>query len=69
MEGEVVTIGTVAARNLARALQLPDSAVPEIELAIADEIQALSSHFALTLADVRTQYDTELAKLSHDRGS
>lgn len=57
MEGQIVDIGTVAAQNLARALNLPDDKVPAVKAAIADEINAMSSHFTLAFADIQTAHE------------
>lgn len=56
-------IGKVAALNIVRALELSEKDAPKIERAIADEIQAMSSHFTLAMADVQTQYEVEVLKI------
>jgi hypothetical protein len=61
-----MSIGAVAARNIAGALSLGESQVGVIEQAIKDEIQAMSSHFTLAIADVQTQYEVEVAKVKAD---
>lgn len=61
--GQLMDIGTVAAHNIALALQLPDEQVPVIKNAIRDEIQAMSSHFTLAVADLSTQYEIDVAKI------
>lgn len=63
MDGQLMTIGAVAAANIANALELPADKVPMIEQAIKDEIDALSSHFILAFADIQAQYELELNKL------
>lgn len=60
---EVVDLGTVAAQNLAVALNVGEEHVPKIKQAINDEINALASHFTLAFADVQTLYEAEVAKL------
>jgi hypothetical protein len=60
---EIVDIGSVAAANIAARLKLDEKRVPEIKRAIADEINAMSSHFSLAFADVQTQYEAEVAKV------
>lgn len=60
---EIVKLGTVAAQNIVLALELPQTAVQHIETAITDEINAMSSHFALAFADIRDQYEIEVAKI------
>lgn len=55
--GVLMTIGTVASRNIAAALSLGEEAAPAIETAIKDEIDMLSSHFTLAIADVSTQHE------------
>lgn len=62
-QGQLMPIGVVAAANIANALSLPAEHVPKIEQAIKDEINAMSSHFTLTFADIQTQYELEVKKL------
>jgi hypothetical protein len=62
--GRLVTIGTVCAENIARTLDLPESAVPEIEQALSDEIGAMSAHFAFTIEDLRKQWEKAEEKLT-----
>ena len=59
----LMSIGTVAAHNIAAVLNLPAENVGTIEQAIKDEINAMSSHFTLAVADVQTQYEVEVAKI------
>ena len=61
--GQLVKIGTVAAANIAKALKLPEEAVQVVERAISDEINAMSSHFTLAVADVQTQYEAEVLRV------
>lgn len=61
--GQLIDIGTVAASNIAKAIGAAETAVPAIRNAIRDEIQAMSSHFTLVIADVQTGYEAELAKI------
>ncbi len=61
--GQLVKIGTVAAANIVKRLGLAASAVDSVEHAIADEINAMSAHFTLAVADVQTQYEVELARI------
>jgi len=42
---------------------LPETAVKTVEGAIRDEIQAMSSHFTMAVADVQTGYEVELRKI------
>lgn len=56
----LMSIGAVAARNIALTLNLAEEHVGSIEKAIKDEISAMSSHFTLTFADIQTQYEIEL---------
>lgn len=60
---EIVDLGTVAAQNLALALNLGEEHVSTLKRAIRDEINALASHFSLAYADVQTQYEAELEKI------
>lgn len=62
-QGQFMSIGTVAASNIAKALELPDDRVPAIEQAIQDEIDAMSAHFTLTFVDISEQYQHELAQI------
>ena len=59
----LMSIGAVAAHNIAAVLNLPAENVGTIEQAIKDEINAMSSHFTLAVADVQTQYEVEVAKI------
>lgn len=59
----LMSIGTVAAHNIAAAVGLDASHVGTIEQAIKDEINAMSSHFTLAVADVQTQYEVEVTKI------
>ncbi len=52
MDGEVVAMSTIAARNIARQLGLPDEQVPVIEQAIKDEFEVMGNRFALAIAEV-----------------
>jgi hypothetical protein len=65
--GRLVTIGTVVAENIARSLDLPESAVEAIEQAMTDEIGALSAHFAFTIEDLRKQWEKAEEKLTQIR--
>jgi hypothetical protein len=58
----LMPIGVVASHNIAAVLGLDPKTVPQIETAIKDEINAMSTHFTLAIADVNTQYESELAK-------
>lgn len=59
----LMPIGAVAAHNIAAMLNLSTEHVGTIETAIRDEINAMSSHFTLAMADVQTQYEVETATL------
>lgn len=58
----LMPIGAVAAHNIAALLNLPAEHIGTIEQAIKDEINAMSSHFTLAVADVQTQYELEVTK-------
>ncbi|HEV2551813.1 MAG TPA: hypothetical protein VGU20_31170 [Stellaceae bacterium] len=60
-------IGTVAAHNIALAIGAADEHVETIRNAIRDEIQAMSSHFTLAVADLGTQYEAEVEKLKQEK--
>lgn len=62
----LMSIGSVAAHNIAAFLNLDAKHVGAIEQAIKDEIGAMSSHFTLAIADVQTQYEVEVAKIKSD---
>lgn len=62
----LMSIGSVAAHNIAAILNLPAEHIGTIEQAIKDEINAMSSHFTLAVADVQTQYEVEVAKIKAD---
>lgn len=59
----LMSIGAVAAHNIAAMLNLDTKHIGTIEQAIKDEINAMSSHFTLAIADVQTQYELEVTKL------
>jgi hypothetical protein len=61
LTGRLVTIGTCAAENVARSLDLPESAVETIERAMADEVAAMSTHFVFTIEDMRKQWEKAVA--------
>ena len=61
--GQLVKIGTVAAANIVKRLGMAETAVDTVEKAIADEINAMSAHFSLAIADVQTQYEAEVLKI------
>lgn len=63
--GVLMTLGTVAAKNIAATLNAPE-AWPEIETAIKDEIDMLSGHFTMAFADVSTAHEVAEAKLKAD---
>jgi hypothetical protein len=67
--GQIRTIGDIAAQNITKALSLPESATKTVETAIADEINAMSAHFTMALADVQTYYDSEVAKFDKTAAS
>jgi len=58
----LMPIGAVASHNIAAAIGQPEHA-GTIETAIRDEINAMSSHFTLALADIQTQFEVEQNKL------
>lgn len=60
---QIVKLGTLAAQNIALALNIDEVHVPVIEKSINDEINAMSSHFTLAFADVRDQYEVAVARL------
>ena len=62
----LMSIGEVAAQNIVKALSLPETAVKTVEGAIRDEIQAMSSHFTMAVADVHTDFEVQLAKIKAD---
>lgn len=71
---QLVDIGTVAASNIVARLKL-DAGKPEAEVAktvdtvktaIRDEIQSMSSHFTMAVADVQTQSEVHTLKLKAD---
>lgn len=66
---QVVELGTVAAANVAKAINAHPDAIPSIKKAIADEINAMSSHFTLAFADIQTQYEAAVyqAKLEYQK--
>lgn len=55
--GQLMDIGTVAAANIARALELREEHVPTIKHAIRDEVSAMSTHFTLAFADISTAHE------------
>ena len=63
--GQLMSIGYVAAMNIAQSLGRPELAA-EFEAAIKDEINAMSSHFTLAFADIQTTNEIALAKLKDE---
>ena len=51
--GELVKMSTVAARNIAASLGVDGDKVEMIEQAITDEFQAITTHFAFMIEDMR----------------
>ena len=64
--GQLISIGEVAARNIASVLNLPAEHIKTIEGAIRDEIQAMSSHFTLAVADVQTAHEVAEATMKKE---
>lgn len=62
----LMTIGAVAAHNIVALLNLDPKHVGTVEQAIKDEINALSSHFTLAVADVATQHEVAEAAAKKD---
>lgn len=67
--GQLMDIGTVAAANIARALELEESKVPVIREAIRDEISAMSSHFTLAFGDIQTAQEVALKKVEDENAA
>jgi hypothetical protein len=69
LAGDLADIGTVAAANVVKALQLDEHHIPLVKHAIRDEINAMSSHFTLAFADIQTQYEAAVyqAKLEYQK--
>ena len=63
--GQLMRIGYVAAMNISQSLGKPELA-GEIEQAIKDEINAMSSHFTLAFADIQADNERNLGKLKAD---
>src|SRR5579862_7263735 len=59
---EIRPIGAIAAQNIAQATGMTGH-VKEIEQAISDEIQLMSSHFTMMFAEAETTYEANLLKL------
>lgn len=57
-DGQIMDLGTVAAANIARALDMDETKVPSIRQAISDEIGALSTHFTLAFSDISAANET-----------
>jgi len=64
--GQLIDIGTVAAQNIAKRLSLPAEQVGTIKTAIVDEINAMSSHFTLAVADVQNQFEIEVNRIKSE---
>lgn len=64
--GQLMRIGEISAHNIAAALSLGEDKVLEIERAIKDEIDAVTSHFTLAFADISTQHEVEVMKIKKD---
>lgn len=57
--GQLMDIGTVAAANIVRALDLAptEANVVAAKKAIRDEVSAMSTHFTLAFADISTAHE------------
>ena len=66
--GQLMSIGYVASMNIAQSIGKPELA-PELEAAIKDEINAMSSHFTLAFADIQTTNEVALKKLKDEYAS
>jgi hypothetical protein len=60
--GQLMSIGYVAAHNVAQSIGKPELA-NELEQAIKDEINAMSSHFTLAFADIQNEHELVQRKL------
>lgn len=65
-QGQLMSLSTVAASNVAKALELPDEHIPKIEQALKDEIDALSAHFTMAFADIQEQYARGLTEIESE---
>lgn len=61
--GEIREIGEVAALNIVQVLDLPKDSVKKVQRAIADEIQLMSSHFTMAVAEAQTHYEADVLKI------
>lgn len=66
--GMLMSIGAVAAHNLAQTLGLDEKAVPAIETAIKTEIDAMSQHFTLAYAEIQAQHEAAELTAKMDYG-
>lgn len=66
---EVVSLGTVAAQNIAARLGIENpKEIDDIRIAISDEMNTMGSHFTLAFADIQAQYEHNVleAKKSYE---
>lgn len=63
--GQLMDIGTVAAANIVRALDLAptEANVVAAKKAIRDEVSAMSTHFTLAFADISTAHEIAQASM------
>jgi len=66
-QGELIDIGTMAARNLVAALELKGENVEKtVRDSIRMEIGAMSTHFALAHAELETAYEANVLRLRNE---
>lgn len=64
--GQLMSIGAVAAQNIAQALGYDEAAAAKIETAIKEEIDAMATHFTLAFAEIGTQHEVAQIALKKD---
>jgi hypothetical protein len=62
-EGQLMDIGTVAAHNIVVALGLKESDVATVKQAIRDEINAMSTHFTMAVAEQQDHFESEVNRI------
>lgn len=60
---ELMDLSTVAAHNIIAVLGLPEESLEATRSAIKDEIDSISTHFAMLIADMQSAHAAEIDAL------
>lgn len=59
MDGQILSLSTIAATNIAEAINAQPEKIPAIEQALKDEVDALGAHFTMMFSDLVHNFETE----------